>query len=72
MSYTLIFRLTAATIAFFDEQGHQVVRAIPRGSVIRVNSLPAEDFVEVVWEGKTALMFSEDVRERTERIIGAA
>jgi len=67
------FRLTAPTIALFSEEGRQVARAIPKGSIIRVNiPTDAGKFIEVVWDGKTAQMFGQDLRERGERVRGAA
>jgi hypothetical protein len=62
------FRLTSATIALFPEEGRQVAHTIPQGAVIRVNGLEGDRLIEVTWEGKTILMFAQDIRARGERL----
>jgi hypothetical protein len=70
MSPGLKFRLTSPTIALFIEEGRQVARAIPQGSVIRVDTLAADKFIEVTFDGKKAQMFAQDIKERGERVTG--
>jgi len=54
----LVYRLTASTFALFPEEGRQVART--------------ERFIEVMWEGKRLTLFTQDLRERGERVTGAA
>ena len=65
------FRLNTPTIARFFEEGRQVAHIIPEGAILHSNSVEGHGLVEVVWQGKTILMFAQDVRERTERVTGA-
>jgi len=67
---TEVFRLNMATIALFFEEGRQVAHTIPQGSVVRVDTLDGDKLVEVVWEGKTILMFAQDIRSRGEKVTG--
>jgi hypothetical protein len=66
------FRLNTATIALFFEEGRQVARTVPQGAVVQVNTLEGDKLVEVEWEGRTILMFAQDIRSRGERVTGAA
>ena len=68
----LLYRLTASTIALFPEEGRQVARALPQGSLVKVEKFTTERFIEVMWEGKRLTMFTQDLRERGERVTGAA
>ena len=70
MSSTATFRLNAPTIALFFEEGRHVARTIPQGAVIQVNSFEGNKLIEVLWEGKTVLMFAQDVRARGEKLTG--
>jgi hypothetical protein len=72
MSSTATFRLNSPTIALFPEEGRQVAHTIPQGAVIQVKTLEGDHLIEVVWEGKTVLMFAQDIRARGERFTGAA
>ena len=64
------FRLNKPTIALFFEEGRQVARTIPQGAVVQVNTTEGNKLIEVVWEGRTVLMFAQDLRARGERITG--
>jgi len=66
------FRLNMPTIALFSEDGRQVARTIPQGSVVRVNTLEGNKLIEAVWEGKIILMFAQDIRSRGEKVTGPA
>ena len=71
MSSTATLRLTIPTIALFPEDGRHVAHTIPKGAVIQVKTLQGDKLIEVVWEGKTVLMFAQDIRARGES-TGAA
>jgi hypothetical protein len=58
------YLLTSPTIALFPQDGRHVARSIPSGSVVVTANAEGEKLVEVVWNHKKALMFSEDLRSR--------
>ena len=64
------FRITKATIALFLEENRQVARTILEGSVIAVDKklLQDDQLVDVTWEGKTVMMFTQDIRSRGEEV----
>ena len=62
------FRLNMPTIALFSEEGRQVARTVPQGAVVQVNTLEGDKLIEVEWEGRTILMFAQDIRTRGERV----
>ena len=64
------FRLNTPTIALFFEDGRQVARTVPQGAVVQVNTLEGDKLIEVEWEGRTILMFAQDIRTRGERVTG--
>ena len=62
------YRINSPTIALFLEDGRQVARAIPTGSIVTVESLDGDTLVEATWNQTKVLMFSQDIRARGERI----
>jgi hypothetical protein len=62
------YRLTSPTIGLFSEEGRQVARMIPLGSVIKVTSTEGNRLTEVEWNGQTVLMFPQDIRARGEKL----
>jgi hypothetical protein len=64
------FRITKATIALFLEENRQVARTILEGSVIAVDKklLQDDQLVDVTWEEKTVMMFTQDIRSRGEEV----
>ena len=62
------YRINSPTIALFLEDGRQVARAIPTGSIVTVDSLHGDKLVEATWNQVKVLMFSQDIRARGERI----
>ncbi len=61
------YRITNPTLALFEEGGHQVAHTVPTGTVVTVDSEGFDDGkrVNVTWDGKTVMMFSEDLRLRS-------
>ena len=62
------YRLISPTIALVREDGHYVAHTIPAGTVIKVtDEAPDDDRLRnVIWAGRTVMMFAEDLRSRTE------
>jgi len=71
-SITTTFRLNTPTIALFPGDGRHAAHTIPKGALIQVEAaFDGKNLIEVVWEGKTVLMFAQDIRARGERFNGA-
>ena len=66
------FRITKATIALFLEENRQVARTILKGTIIAVDKklLLDDQLVDVRWEEKTVMMFTQDIRSRGEGVDG--
>jgi hypothetical protein len=67
------FRITNPTIALFQEDGRHVAHTVPQGAIIRVDSaaFDGDKLVDVVWDGKRVMMFTQDLRSRAEAVRGA-
>ena len=62
------YRITNPTIAMILEDGRHVAHTVPSGAIISVpNGKPfdGEKLMEVVWDGKTVMMFAQDLRSRS-------
>ncbi len=68
------FRLTNPTLALVQEGGHHVAHTVPTGTIILVDNVAfdGEKLVNVTWDGKTVMMFAEDLRLRAERVEGTS
>ena len=66
------YRITNPTIALFHEDGRHVAHTVPAGAFITIDStaFDGNKLVNVTWDGKTVMMFTEDLRARSERVIG--
>ena len=60
------FELRTATLAVDIRDGKRVAVTIPAGAIFKVISDPrhGESMVDVLWEGRTYVMFAIDVTER--------
>jgi hypothetical protein len=67
-----IYRINRATIALFEENGRHVSRTVPGGAVIEINSaaLDGDKLVDVIWDGKRVMMFTQDLRTRGTLVDG--
>lgn len=67
------FRITHPTIALFHEDGRHVAHTVPEGAVIRVDSaaFDGDRLVDVTWDGKKVMMFTQDLRSRAEAVAEA-
>ena len=65
------YRLTTPTFGIVAEDGQRIPVTIPRGSVITLVDGPPDGdrLIDVTWEDKTVTMFTQDVRNRGERIV---
>jgi len=60
------YRITDATMALFLEGNKHVARVVPAGAIITVESeaFDRNKLVDVNWDGKTVMMFAQDLRLR--------
>ena len=72
-----IFRITSPTLVLFLENGGHVAengghaaRMISKGELVTINSetFNGNKLVEVLWEGRAVMMFTQDLRARCEKI----
>ena len=68
------FRLTNPTLALVHENGHHVAHTVPTGTIIVVegDAFDGEKLVNVTWDGKTVMMFAQDLRARAERVTATS
>jgi hypothetical protein len=62
------YRITQPTMALFLEEGRHVVRCVPSGAVISLDSVEGNRLVEVEWCEQKIRMFAQDIRSRGEKI----
>jgi len=67
------FRIKNPTIALFHEDGRHVAHTVPEGAVIRVDraAFDGDRLVDVTWDGKKVMMFTQDLRSRAEALAEA-
>jgi hypothetical protein len=61
------YRIIDPTIGVFQEEGKQVARTVPKGAVVTLadeKSWDSNALIEVCWEGKSVMMFAQDLRSR--------
>ena len=68
------FRLTNPTLALVHENGHHVAHTVPTGTIIVVDDVAfnGEKLVNVTWDGRTVMMFAQDLRSRAERVTATS
>jgi hypothetical protein len=64
------YRIKDPTIAMFHDDGRGVVYTVQAGTVVELSNGPldGDKLVEVIWDGKAVLMFTQDLRLRAQRI----
>ncbi len=64
------YRVNDPTIAMFQEEGRYVARTVASGTVVEVSDGPLDGdrLVDVIWDGRNVMMFTQDLRSRAERI----
>jgi hypothetical protein len=60
------YRITNPTIALFEEEGRHVARTVPAGAIINIDSsaFDGNRLVDVTWDEKKVMMFTQDLRSR--------
>jgi len=64
------YRLKSPTHAIVQHDGLNCPTTVPSGAVIRVVAVPIDGnrLVDVIWDGKTVMMFKTDIQERCTRL----
>jgi hypothetical protein len=67
------YRLNKATLAILVRNGEKAAVTIPLGGTVTVSedTLKGERLIEVIWNGKIAMLFSQDLRARGELVDSA-
>jgi hypothetical protein len=67
------FLLTRSAIAIADRGGRHVSITVPQGAIIEVINGPFDGtrLMEVNYEGEMILMFTDDMKTHTEKIVEA-
>jgi hypothetical protein len=62
------YRIVEPTIAMSDDTGRGVAYTLHVGATVELQNGPLDGnkLVEVKWEGRAVLMFTQDLRQRTE------
>ena len=68
------YQIRRPTIALFLEDDRHVAHMVPAGAVIVVDSdrFNGNKLVEVMWDGKKAMMFTQDIRKRGKKLNSTA
>ena len=62
------YRIKEPTIAMSHDDGRGVALTVSIGSVVEVDNFDGDRLVNVKWDGKVVMMFTQDLRSRAERI----
>jgi hypothetical protein len=63
------YRVKDSTIAMFQEGGVHVARTVAAGAIVEFSGpIDGDKLVDVTWEGRRVMMFTQDLRSRAERI----
>ena len=68
------YRLTGPTIALFLKGERQIADTVPSGAIITIDgdAFNGDKLVNVMWDGREIMMFAQDLRTRTERIMATS
>ena len=68
------YRIKAPTIALFLAGERHVADTVPGGAIITIDeaAFKGDKLVNVTWDGREIMMFAQDLRARTERIMVAS
>ncbi len=63
------YRIKEPTIALFQQDGRHVAHTVPAGAIITVDdaAFDGDKLVNVTWDLKKVMMFTQDVRSRAEQ-----
>lgn len=61
------YRITEPTIAISQDGGRGVAHTVSAGSIVELQNGPmdADKLIEVIWNGRTVMMFTQDLRQRS-------
>ena len=64
------YRITSPSMSLFLEGGIHVSRLLPKGALVTIASetFNGNKLVEVLYEGKVVMMFTQDLRSRGEKV----
>jgi hypothetical protein len=64
------YRITSPTMAFASSNGDRTPTLVPVNAIVAISEDPREGdrLIDVVWNGKEYVMFTQDLRQRGERI----
>ena len=64
------YRITSPSLVLLQVNDRRVSHMIPKGAVVSFDgkTFNGDKIVEVVWDGKIVLMFTQDLRSRGEKI----
>jgi hypothetical protein len=64
------YRITSPVLALFPEDGRHVAHTIPKGDLVTIDSetFDGNKLIQVIWDGKAVMMFTQDLRTRGEKV----
>ena len=64
------YRITSPVLALSLEGDRHVSEPIPKGASVTIESetFNGDKLVEVIWDGRVVMMFTQDLRSRGEKI----
>ena len=70
----LLLRLKTSTLGIMSDGGHGFPVTIPMNAIVSLadDSLNDHRLIDVTWEGKTVMMFTQDLESRGERVDAEA
>jgi hypothetical protein len=65
------YRITSPTLSMFLEGDRYVARTLPKGAIVTIESetFDGNKLVEVRYEDKVIMMFTQDLRSRGEKVV---
>jgi hypothetical protein len=67
---SLRYRINEPTIAMFEAEGKYVARTMASGTIVEVrgDAIDGNRLVDVIWDGRNVMMFTQDLRSRAESL----
>ena len=64
------YRLTSPTLAIITCEGQKIPATIPLGATVTVTQadINGNRLIDVMWDGREAMMFTRDLRDRGELV----
>ena len=64
-----LYTLSTPTLSLIEEKGHHTALMVPQGATITIaeEAFCGDRLIEVQWDGRTVLMFADDLRLRLKR-----